>query len=273
MNIQTLAEEIPAPTLPDFPLNQWYVAALGWELKDKPVGRTLLNKPSCCFANADGEVAALEDRCCHRALPLSSGTLEERGMRCGYHGLLFAERGKCVEIPGQDRIPSKAKVPPITWSRRIRSSGSGWAARRSPSRPASRRPTRSTAWQVHVRRQRLPLRRALSADPRQPDGLEPPGLCAPEDHRRQCRVHMNARMNVESEGDRCGSCATCRTLFRRPPTRPPGRSQATSTVGRKSNFTSATCDLDRCGRCRHRDLDDPDRGGFHMRGFQGSRRD
>lgn len=27
------------------------------------------------------------------------------------HGLLFDDHGKCIEIPGQDKIPSKAKVP------------------------------------------------------------------------------------------------------------------------------------------------------------------
>ncbi|WP_339473837.1 aromatic ring-hydroxylating dioxygenase subunit alpha [Pseudomonas fluorescens] len=106
-----LAQEIAPPALSSFPLDQWYVAALGWELKDQPIGRTLLNKPVVLFRTADNQVAALEDRCCHRALPLSNGTLEERGLRCGYHGLLFNEGGKCIEIPGQDKIPSKAKVP------------------------------------------------------------------------------------------------------------------------------------------------------------------
>ncbi|RTR53931.1 aromatic ring-hydroxylating dioxygenase subunit alpha [Pseudomonas aeruginosa] len=107
-----LAHEIrSASAIPAFPLNQWYVAGLAWELKDKPVGRTLLNKPIVLFRNAEGQPAALEDRCCHRALPLSHGTLENGGVRCGYHGLLFDGAGQCIEVPGQARIPSKAKVP------------------------------------------------------------------------------------------------------------------------------------------------------------------
>ncbi|MFP6849660.1 MAG: aromatic ring-hydroxylating dioxygenase subunit alpha [Pseudomonas sp.] len=112
-NAQSMAYEAISPTkAPSFPLDQWYVAALSSELKDKPLGRTLLSTPMVLFRTADGQVAALEDRCCHRALPLSSGTLEERGLRCGYHGLLFNGDGKCVEIPGQEKIPSKAKVTP-----------------------------------------------------------------------------------------------------------------------------------------------------------------
>lgn len=78
-----LAHEIDPATVPSFPLDQWYVAALSRELKDQPLGRTLLNKPVVLFRTADSQVAALEDRCCHRALPLSGGTVEERGLRCG----------------------------------------------------------------------------------------------------------------------------------------------------------------------------------------------
>src|SRR5437868_4279226 len=97
-----------------FPMNQWYVAAFAWELSDKPLARTLLNQPVVLFRTAAGEVAALEDRCCHRALPLSCGTLDKEGIRCGYHGLLYAPSGKCIEIPGQERIPTKACVKSYT---------------------------------------------------------------------------------------------------------------------------------------------------------------
>ncbi len=93
-----------------FPLNQWYVAGFDWELQDRPVARTLLDRPVVLFKNASGEVAALEDRCCHRSLPLSCGTLESQGLRCGYHGLLFAPDGRCIDVPGQARVPAKACV-------------------------------------------------------------------------------------------------------------------------------------------------------------------
>jgi len=93
-----------------FPLDQWWVAGFSWELTDKPVARTLLNLPMVLFRRPDGAVAALEDRCCHKELPLSCGSVEARGLRCGYHGLLFDGSGSCIEIPGQDRIPQKARV-------------------------------------------------------------------------------------------------------------------------------------------------------------------
>lgn len=93
-----------------FPLNQWYVAGFSWQLKDKPVGRTILNEQIVFFNDENGKTCAIEDRCVHRFLPLSEGTLDNGSVRCGYHGMLFDGCGKCTEIPGQEKIPRKAKV-------------------------------------------------------------------------------------------------------------------------------------------------------------------
>lgn len=97
-----------------FLLDTWYVAGFSSELKDKPIARTLLGQPIVLFRTGAGQAAALEDRCCHRSLPLSCGTVEEGGVRCGYHGLLYAPNGTCIEIPGQARIPAKARVRSYT---------------------------------------------------------------------------------------------------------------------------------------------------------------
>jgi Phenylpropionate dioxygenase and related ring-hydroxylating dioxygenases, large terminal subunit len=94
-----------------FALNQWYICGFAWELESSAkIARTLLNRPVVLFRTPDGRAAALEDRCCHRSLPLSCGTVEQRGLRCGYHGLLFSPGGACLEIPGQEKIPAKCKV-------------------------------------------------------------------------------------------------------------------------------------------------------------------
>ena len=52
--------------------NAWYVAAWDSEIGEGPFNRTILNEPVVMFRTPDG-VVALEDRCCHRALPLSMG--------------------------------------------------------------------------------------------------------------------------------------------------------------------------------------------------------
>lgn len=90
--------------------NNWYVAAWASELKDKPLGRKILNESVVLFRGANGEVGALEDRCCHRAMPLALGELEGNNLRCIYHGLEFAKDGSCVRIPGQDTVPARVRV-------------------------------------------------------------------------------------------------------------------------------------------------------------------
>jgi vanillate O-demethylase monooxygenase subunit len=90
--------------------NFWYVAASEDEIKDRPLGRTILGEPIVLFRTKDGSPAALEDRCAHRHLPLSMGKLVDDSLQCHYHGLRFDRSGKCVRVPGQDTIPSSARV-------------------------------------------------------------------------------------------------------------------------------------------------------------------
>jgi len=90
--------------------NGWYSAIWSHELRDKPVGKTFLNEKVVLFRNDRGAVGALEDRCCHRAAPLSLGEVSGAALACGYHGLKFDVNGRCVEVPGQADVPAGAKV-------------------------------------------------------------------------------------------------------------------------------------------------------------------
>jgi phenylpropionate dioxygenase-like ring-hydroxylating dioxygenase large terminal subunit len=90
--------------------NSWYVAAWDREVSRSPLARTLLGEPVVLYRKETGGVVALEDRCCHRQLPLSMGKVEGDELRCGYHGLRFDSSGRCTEIPGQASIPPQARV-------------------------------------------------------------------------------------------------------------------------------------------------------------------
>ena len=95
----------------EFLMNCWYVAAWDHELIDgRILARTLLEKPIVMYQSDTGKVVALDDRCCHRAAPLSMGRVEGECIRCMYHGLKFDATGKCVEVPGQERIPKSFVV-------------------------------------------------------------------------------------------------------------------------------------------------------------------
>ena len=88
----------------------WYVAAWDWEVKERPVGRTVLGEPIVIFRDGEGRPFALQDSCPHRRLPLSMGSVVGDRLRCGYHGMAFDGKGRCADIPGQTKIPPAAAV-------------------------------------------------------------------------------------------------------------------------------------------------------------------
>ena len=91
--------------------NIWYVAAWDHEVtKDGLFARTITGTPILMYRQDNGDLVALEDRCCHRGAPLSVGRREGNCVRCMYHGLKFDATGQCVEAPAQARIPPQAKV-------------------------------------------------------------------------------------------------------------------------------------------------------------------
>lgn len=93
-----------------FAKNQWYAAAWLSELGETPVARRILDEPVVLFRQKDGTVCALTDRCPHRLVPLSMGTIVDRGIQCGYHGMVFDGNGQCAYIPSQTMIPPRAVV-------------------------------------------------------------------------------------------------------------------------------------------------------------------
>ncbi|GGB15761.1 aromatic ring-hydroxylating dioxygenase subunit alpha [Allosediminivita pacifica] len=94
-----------------FVKNAWYVAAWSTEIDDQLRRFTILDEHIVMFRKSDGSVAALEDRCPHRHLPLSKGKRIGDTVQCGYHGLTFdGTTGMCTRVPGQTNLPRSAYV-------------------------------------------------------------------------------------------------------------------------------------------------------------------
>lgn len=110
-------------TAENYPLNCWYVAATSAETGRGLLARTVLGRPVVIYRLASGAVAALEDRCPHRSLPLSYGTLSGDEVVCGYHGMAFGPDGRCLRVPSQEHVPYGARArsypvrdePPFVW--------------------------------------------------------------------------------------------------------------------------------------------------------------
>lgn len=90
--------------------NTWYPATWSRDVTDKPVQRRILGELVALYRGEDGSIHALEDACPHRLAPLSMGRIRGSALECGYHGLTFDGRGRCIRIPGQGSIPANAGV-------------------------------------------------------------------------------------------------------------------------------------------------------------------
>jgi len=90
--------------------NCWYAAAFGHEVADAPFAHTLLGEPAVFYRSTKSTPVAFEDARCHRALPLSTGTVIGDALQCGYHSLTFDPSGACVMVPGQSHIPPGARL-------------------------------------------------------------------------------------------------------------------------------------------------------------------
>ncbi len=77
----------------------WYSTVPLRTLKDGPKPFRMLGQNIVLFLDANGEPAALEDRCCHRTAKLSKGWMKEGSIVCGYHGWTYDRDGKLIEIP------------------------------------------------------------------------------------------------------------------------------------------------------------------------------
>jgi len=94
----------------DFPTNAWYAAAASQEVGRTLLARTLLEQGIVLFRTEGGAPVALRDRCAHRFAPLSRGSLCGDAVACPYHGMQYGADGRCVKVPGQERVPPAAVV-------------------------------------------------------------------------------------------------------------------------------------------------------------------
>src|SRR4051812_47615532 len=77
----------------------WHPIALVADAGTTPKPVRVLGEDLILFRDGRGNAGLVEARCCHRGTTLYYGRVEERGIRCCYHGWLFDTEGRCVEQP------------------------------------------------------------------------------------------------------------------------------------------------------------------------------
>ncbi len=77
----------------------WHPVGLSSDAGGTPRPVKILGEELILFRDGQGRPGLVYPRCCHRGTTLYYGKIEERGIRCCYHGWLFDIEGKCLEMP------------------------------------------------------------------------------------------------------------------------------------------------------------------------------
>jgi phenylpropionate dioxygenase-like ring-hydroxylating dioxygenase large terminal subunit len=92
------------------PTDCWYAPAASSEVDRDLLAVRAAGLPVVLYRSEAGSVVALEDRCAHRAYPLSAGELIGDAVRCGLCGFVYGADGQCVSVPTQPHVPYGAQV-------------------------------------------------------------------------------------------------------------------------------------------------------------------
>ncbi|MBI3505853.1 MAG: Rieske 2Fe-2S domain-containing protein [Proteobacteria bacterium] len=87
----------------------WTPVAMASQLGAKPVPIRILGEDLVIFRDGSGRIGLLHRHCAHRRASLEFGRIEERGIRCCYHGWHFDVDGTILETPGEPQTSSICK--------------------------------------------------------------------------------------------------------------------------------------------------------------------
>jgi len=88
----------------------WQPVGVAVEFDDEPVRNIrLMGEDLTLYRSAAGEFGLVGDRCPHRCMAMEYGIPDERGLRCTYHGWLFAADGTCLEQPFEERMDPESR--------------------------------------------------------------------------------------------------------------------------------------------------------------------
>jgi 5,5'-dehydrodivanillate O-demethylase len=81
----------------------WFAISTAEELYDIPKAVKVLGEDLVLFRDLNGRLGLVGLHCPHRGTSLEYGDVEDRGIRCPYHGWLFDVSGQCLEQPAEPK--------------------------------------------------------------------------------------------------------------------------------------------------------------------------
>ena len=79
----------------------WWPVWFEEKIANKPIMIRLLGENFVLFRDGQGKIGMLDHICAHRRASLEFGRIEEKGIRCCYHGWLYGADGQCLEMPAE----------------------------------------------------------------------------------------------------------------------------------------------------------------------------
>jgi nitrite reductase/ring-hydroxylating ferredoxin subunit len=94
-----LVEVGPGTPMGELLRRYWHPIGLVGDATDTPRKIRVLGEDLILFRDGQGRPGLLYPHCAHRGTSLYYGKVDERGIRCCYHGWLFDVQGHCLEQP------------------------------------------------------------------------------------------------------------------------------------------------------------------------------
>jgi phenylpropionate dioxygenase-like ring-hydroxylating dioxygenase large terminal subunit len=84
--------------------NQWYVILESKELKkNKPLKVKRFNEYLSMWRDEENNVCCIADKCCHRGVSLSCGSIINGKLECPFHGFIYNKSGMVTKIPANGK--------------------------------------------------------------------------------------------------------------------------------------------------------------------------
>ena len=94
-----ITETDPGTPLGEYMRRFWHPVCMSMELTDTPRFLKILGEELVAFRDGSGRVGLLHAHCVHRGASLEYGAIQERGIQCCYHGMVFDVDGTCLHVP------------------------------------------------------------------------------------------------------------------------------------------------------------------------------
>ncbi len=103
LTLSDLAHVGPGTPAGEWFRRYWLVVSTVADVHEIPKAVKVLGEELALFRDLKGQIGLLGLHCPHRGTSLEYGDIEERGIRCAYHGWLFDVSGQCLEQPAEPK--------------------------------------------------------------------------------------------------------------------------------------------------------------------------